>query len=69
MPFLCRSNGFEPGQPLDLAADPVALAHDGLRRVRVGPERGVLDAGVQLLQAGRGDIPVKDASSAGTPMR
>ena len=41
-----------------------ALAHDGLRRLGIVPEVGVLGAGVQLGEAFLGGIPVKDASSA-----
>ena len=41
-----------------------ALANDGLRRLGVVPEVGVLGAGVQLGEAFLGGSPVKDASSA-----
>ncbi len=42
----------------------VALAHDLLRGLRVGPQGGVLDAGVQFREAAGRGIDVKDASSA-----
>jgi hypothetical protein len=42
-----------------------ALAHHLLGAVRVVPELGVLGLGVQLVEAQRRGIDVKDASSAG----
>jgi hypothetical protein len=50
---------------VDRAIQPVALAQDRLRRLRLVPEVGVLRLGVQLGETPIGLIPVKDASSAG----
>jgi hypothetical protein len=41
-----------------------ALAHDGLRFLGVVPEIGVFGERVQLIQADKGVVVVKDASSA-----
>jgi len=50
---------------VDAGGDAGAFAHEDLRRFGIAPERRVLGAVVQLLKAGEGDIPVKDASLAG----
>jgi hypothetical protein len=49
---------------LDRALQPGALAQDRLRRGAVVPQLRVFGLAVQLFEAGVGDIPVKDASSA-----
>ena len=49
----------------DLLIEPVALTQELLRLLLVVPEIGRFREGVQLLEAFRCDIPVKDASSAG----
>ena len=54
----------EPALALDRRRQPVALAHDGLRPLRIVPELRVLGERGQLVQAGQGLIPVKDASVA-----
>ena len=56
--------GFELQDALDQADQSVALAHEFLRGGRLVPEIGVFGAVVQFFEAGEGDIPVKDASSA-----
>ena len=43
----------------------LAFAHQLLRGLRIIPQAGVFGLGVQFVQAAVGDIPVKDASSAG----
>ncbi|MBO3704765.1 MAG: hypothetical protein J5W83_19930, partial [Candidatus Accumulibacter sp.] len=48
----------------DAPLEPGALAHDRLRLLRALPEIRVLCAGVQLGEAGRGGVVVKDASAA-----
>ena len=54
----------ELGQSLDTRRQPIAFAHNLLRAVRIVPQRGILDAVVQLIKTSDGNIPVKDASSA-----
>ena len=57
--------GLQLAQAIYAAGQAVALAHDLLRALGVVPEGGVLDEVVQLLEAGSGDVVVKDASGAG----
>ena len=49
----------------DIVVELLALAHHLLRAVGIVPELRVFGGGVQLLEADRGTVPVKDASSAG----
>ena len=49
---------------VDAAIEPRALAHQCLRARRIIPEFRIFDCGVQLGEAARRVIPVKDASSA-----
>jgi hypothetical protein len=49
----------------DGAFQPVALAHEILRGLRVIPELRRFGLRVQLVEATDGFVPVKDASSAG----
>ena len=59
----------EPLHRLDPGGEAVALAHQLLRRLAIRPQRRVLGARVQFLEATDRGIPVKDASSADPPMR
>jgi hypothetical protein len=58
-------------QPIavDRAVELVALAQQRLRRRWLLPQVGVFRVGVQLIEAARCIVPVKDASSAGPARR
>ena len=58
-------SGLEVAHGFHLHVEFVALAHQRARFLGVGPEVGGLGTGVQVVEAGFGCIPVKDASSAG----
>ena len=57
---------FEVADGRDLRVQLVSLPHDVAGAVGIAPEFGRLGAGVQVVEAGFGCIPVKDASSAGS---
>ena len=59
----------QPAHAVHLVGEAPALAHHAAGGLGVGPERRVLGAGVQLIEVPDGGIPVKDASSAGPPIR
>jgi hypothetical protein len=66
-PDIVPDAGLERPDGLDLRIKLVPLAHDLPRLSGIIPEVGRFGAVVQVLEAGFGCIPVKDASSAGRP--
>jgi hypothetical protein len=57
--------GFQVTDLVDTRGQAIALAHDLLRTLGIVPERWVLGERVQLVEADKGFVPVKDASAKG----
>jgi hypothetical protein len=60
---------FELAHAIDHIGQPPTLAHEFLGQIGIVPQYWIFGLGVQFVEAAIGDIPVKDASLAGTPKR
>jgi hypothetical protein len=60
---------FQALYAINLFGKPPTFAHDAPRFIGIVPKRRVFDPRVQFFKTTDRGIPVKDASSAGPPMR